>query len=106
MRKTLCSLVASAGLLAAATVCAAPGDVVLGVSQGFMGGNGALAHQAGLPSVHGLAAGSNYYRLAPDTRAADTHAVAHSPADEQDSGPMFVAGAILIVALIVKRISG
>jgi hypothetical protein len=104
MRKTLCLLVATAGLLAAGAVCAAPGDVVLGA-------------QSSLPSVHGLvpsvslggtslASGSGIYRHAPETGAKATQTVDSAPAEERDGGSMLLAGAILIVALVVKRISG
>jgi hypothetical protein len=117
MRKTLCLLVATAGLLAAGSVCAAPGDVVLGASQGLMAGNGALATRAGLSSVHGLvpsvefggaalASGSSFYRHAPEAGASATQAANNAPAEEREGGSMLLAGAILIVALVVKRISG
>jgi hypothetical protein len=104
MRKTLCLLVATAGLLAAGSVCAAPGDVVLGA-------------RAGLSSVHGLvpsvefggaalASGSSFYRHAPEAGASATQAANNAPAEEHEGGSMLLAGAILIVALVVKRISG
>lgn len=104
MRKTLCLLVTTAGLLAAGAVCAAPGDVALGASQG-------------VPSVHALvpsvsfggaslAPGSSFFRHAPETGGTATQTINNAPADERDSGTMLLAGAALIVALIVKRISG
>lgn len=53
-----------------------------------------------------LASGSGIYRHAPETGAKATQTVDSAPAEERDGGSMLLAGAILIVALVVKRISG
>lgn len=104
MRKTLCLLAATAGLLSAGAVCAAPGEVT-------------LASGPNLPSIHGLAPsvqfgatslapGNSFYRRAPETGAVAARAAPNAPTEERGGGSMFLAGAILVVALIVKRISG
>lgn len=106
MRKILCSFVAAAGFLTAGAAWSAPGDVL---------GAATSVPQASLPSVHGLmpavdfgagarAVGGSTYRRAPEAGATSPQAA--PPAEEPDSGLMLLAGAVVIGALIAKRISG
>lgn len=110
MRKILCSFVAAAGFLTAGAAWSAPGDVL---------GAATSVPQASLPSVsvHGLmpavdfgagarAAGGSTYRRAPEAGATSSQAAPRTPTEEQDGGLMLLAGAVVIGALIAKRISG
>ena len=107
MRKILCSFVAAAGFLTAGAAWSAPGDVL---------GAATSVPQASLPSVHGLmpavdfgasarAAGGSTYRRAPEAGATSPQTAARMPTEEPDGGLMLLAGAVVIGALIAKRIS-
>lgn len=108
MRKILCSFIAAAGFLTAGAAWSAPGDVL---------GAATSVPQASLPSVHGLmpavdfgagaraAGGSSTYRRAPEAGATSPQAATRTPTEEQDGGLMLLAGAVVIGALIAKRIS-